>query len=157
MKILKKVLLALVVLFVLAQFIRPNDNRGDLTSVEPFLAETKPSEEVTSILKESCFDCHSNHTNYPWYGTITPVNFWLESHINDGKKHFNVSTWSANSVKRKDHKLEELIEMMKTKEMPLESYTWAHPEANLSETQIEAVVNWAENMRIIYSLAPRPQ
>lgn len=157
MKIVKKILIALVVVFAIAQFFGPDKNSDDLATVQPFLTETNPPKEVVAILTETCFDCHSNHTRYPWYSHITPVNFWLADHVNDGKKHFNASVWTAYSAKKKDHKLEELIEMVETKEMPLDSYRWTHEAANLSDAEIVSVVNWAKNMRIIYSLAPRPE
>lgn len=61
-----------------------------MTSFEPFLKETNPSEEVADILKTTCFDCHSDVNRYPWYDKITPLNYWLSSHVTDGKKEFNV-------------------------------------------------------------------
>ncbi|UKM66327.1 heme-binding domain-containing protein [Flavobacteriaceae bacterium GSB9] len=157
MKIIKKILLALLVLLVVAQFFGPEKNQGDLSSVEPFLTETNPPEDVKQILKETCYDCHSDVTHYPWYNNITPVNYWLAAHVKDGKKHFNVSNWVDNSIKRKDHKFEELIEMVEEKEMPLPSYTWTHSEANLTDAQIESVINWAKLVRLKYSIASEPQ
>ncbi|WP_066217617.1 heme-binding domain-containing protein [Formosa haliotis] len=157
MKSLKKILLLLLVLFVIAQFFGPEKNTGDLTSVEPFLEATNPPENVAAILKESCYDCHSSHTRYPWYSNITPVNYWLADHVNDGKKHFDFSKWNAYSVKKKDHKIEELIKMVEEKEMPLKSYTLAHSEAKLSASDIEAVKEWAEHVRIQLTLIPKPQ
>ena len=118
MKIIKKILLALLVLLVVAQFFGPEKNQGDLSSVEPFLTETNPPEDVKQILKETCYDCHSDVTHYPWYNNITPVNYWLAAHVKDGKKHFNMSNWEGNSLKRKDHKFEELIEMVEDKDSP---------------------------------------
>ena len=50
------------------------------------MTETKPPEDVKTILKETCFDCHSDVTRYPWYNNITPVNYWLAAHIKNGKK-----------------------------------------------------------------------
>lgn len=157
MKITKKILLALLIVFVIAQFFGPEKNEGDLTTIEPFLAETNPPEDVKVILKETCYDCHSDYTRYPWYNKITPVNYWLAEHINDGKKHFNVSNWEGSSVKRKDHKFEELIEMVEDKEMPLESYTITHSEAKLNDAQIKSVINWAKQVRIKYALTPKPE
>lgn len=157
MKILKKIVLTLLILFVVAQFFGPEKNQGDLSSIEPFLAETNPPEDVKLILKETCYDCHSDYTRYPWYNNITPVNYWLNHHVEDGKKHFNVSNWEGNSLKRKDHKFEELIEMVEDKEMPLKSYTWTHGEANLTDAQIESVVNWAKMVRFKYSMVEEPQ
>lgn len=157
MKLIKKILLVLLLAFIIAQFFGPEKNKGSLTSIEPFLAETNPPEDVKLILKETCYDCHSDDTRYPWYNNITPVNYWLAEHVKDGKKHFNVSNWEGSSVKRKDHKFEELIEMVENKEMPLKSYTWTHSEAKLTDAQIKSVVDWAKNMRIVYSLEKEPE
>ncbi|MDW5289820.1 heme-binding domain-containing protein [Formosa sp. PL04] len=157
MKTLKKILILLFVVFIIAQFFGPEKNTGDLTSVEPFLTETNPPEHVAAILKESCYDCHSSHTRYPWYNNLTPVNYWMAEHVNDGKKHFDFSKWESYSVKKKDHKFEELIEMVVDKEMPLESYTWAHSEAKLSDSDIESIKEWAENVRIKLTLIPKPE
>lgn len=157
MKIIKKVLFVLLIAFVIAQFFGPDKNEGDLTSMDAFMAETNPPEDVKIILKEACIDCHSDVTQYPWYNTITPVNYWLADHVKDGKKHFNLSNWEGNSVKRKDHKFEELIEMVEDKEMPLNSYTWTHTEAKLTEAQIKSVIDWAKLVRLKYSLAPKPE
>ncbi|RKE94975.1 heme-binding domain-containing protein [Ichthyenterobacterium magnum] len=152
MKIIKKILLVLLVLFLIAQFFEPESNEGDIASIGTFLAETNPPEDVKQILKESCFDCHSSVTRYPWYNKITPVNYWLADHIKHGKGHFNVSKWNEYSIKKKDHKLEELIEMVETKEMPLASYTWTHKEANLTDAQIKSVLDWAKQVRSEYNL-----
>ncbi|MGZ0016548.1 heme-binding domain-containing protein [Yeosuana sp. AK3] len=157
MKTIKKILLALLIIFVIAQFFGPEKNQGDVASIDPFLAETNPSKDIKVILKESCYDCHSDVTRYPWYNTITPLNYWLADHVNEGKEHFNFSNWVGNSVKRKDHKMEELIEMVEAKEMPLESYTWVHSEAKLSDQQIIAVVEWAKQVRMMYALKPKPE
>lgn len=157
MKIVKKILLVLLVIFIVAQFFGPEKNDGDVASIEPFLKETMPPENVKVILKETCYDCHSSFTQYPWYNNITPVNYWMAEHVEDGKKHLDFSKWADYSVKKKDHKLEELIEMVEEKEMPLESYTWIHSEARLTDEQIESVNNWAKQVRMGYSLEPRPE
>ena len=157
MKIIKKSLLVLLILLFVAQFFGPEKNEGNLTSIDPFLEETNPPENIKLILKETCYDCHSDVTRYPWYNNITPLNYWLAAHVKDGKKHFNFSNWVGNSVKRKDHKFEELIEMVEEKEMPLKYYTWTHPEANLTDAQIQSVVSWAKQVRFKYSLEPKPE
>ena len=151
MKIIKKVLLILLVVFAIAQFFGPEKNESNIASVEAFFRETNPPEDVKLILKESCFDCHSSFTRYPWYNNITPVNYWMAKHIKVGSKHFNVSKWEGASIKRKDHKFEELIEMVEEKEMPLPSYTWTHSEAKLTDAQRESIINWAKQVRVAYS------
>lgn len=157
MKIFRNILLVLLVLFIVAQFFGPEKNAGDVSSIEPFLNETNPPKVVTYILKETCFDCHSDVTRYPWYDKITPINYWLADHVAEGKKEFNVSAWDNYSTKKKDHKFEELIEMVEKREMPLESYTYTHSEAKLTDAQIAAVADWGKKVRLKYSLEPKPQ
>ena len=157
MKIIKKIGLLLLIVFVVAQFFGPDKNEGDMTSVDAFFTDTNPPEDVKIILKNACLDCHSDSTRYPWYNNITPVNYWLADHVKDGKKHFNMSKWSDYSDKKKDHKLDELIEMVEDKEMPLDSYTLTHGEAKLSAAQIESVVAWANTVRLKYVFLKEPQ
>jgi mono/diheme cytochrome c family protein len=151
MKILKKIGGLLIVVFIIAQFFGPDKNEGDITSVDAFYADTNPPAEVKAILASACVDCHSDSTEYPWYNNITPVNYWLDEHITDGKKHFDMSKWSDYSDKKKDHKLDELAEEVEEKEMPLPSYTWTHGDADLSPEQIDAIVSWVKTTRMKYA------
>ena len=157
MKILKKLGLLLLVVFIIAQFFGPEKNDGDIASVDAFFADTNLPKNVKAIFTSSCVDCHSDSTSYPWYNKITPVNYWLDEHVNDGKKHFNISRWTDYSDKKKDHKLDELIEMVEEKEMPLPSYTWTHSDAKLSQVQIDAVLSWAKSVRLKYVFLKEPQ
>ncbi len=157
MKVLKKILLLLLVVFVIAQFFGPDKNEGSLESIMAFTNETKPSDQVMMTLKTTCFDCHSNSSRYPWYNNITPVNFWMADHIKEAKGHLNFSEWDSYSVKKKDHKLDEVIEMVEKKEMPLPSYTWTHKDAILSDTQIKELITWAKQTRLGYNLQAKPQ
>jgi len=151
MKILKKILVLLLIAFVIAQFFGPEKNEGDIASIESFLTETNPPEDVKLILKSACFDCHSDFTRYPWYSSITPVNYWLADHVRHGKGDFNVSEWEGASLKKRDHKFEELIEMVEKKEMPLPSYAWTHSDAKLTDEQISSIVAWGKKVRDMYA------
>tara|TARA_B110000977_G_C11059231_1_gene485262 strand:+ start:367 stop:843 length:477 start_codon:yes stop_codon:yes gene_type:complete len=133
---------------VVIQFIRPDKNEAGYEGVEHFENETKPSAQMAALLRANCYDCHSNQTSYPWYAEIAPVNYWLADHVNDGRKHFNVSAWSDYSTKKKDHKLEEVIEMVEEGEMPLDSYTWLH--GDLSENDTKLLLQWVAIARLQY-------
>ena len=138
------------------QFYRPARNHADLkTYVAAFESETTPTQEVKTILKTACYDCHTANTRYPWYNNIAPVSYWLDHHIDEGKEHLNFSEWEAYSVKKKDHKLEELIEEVEEGEMPLNSYTWTHKDAKLSEKQKNALIDWAKEARKHYQVAAK--
>ncbi len=134
---------------VIMQFIRPDKNQGGYESIAAFEADTKPTKEIKEILQTNCYDCHSAETKYPWYAEIAPVSYWLADHIKHGKGHFNVSEWDSYSLKKKDHKLDELIEMVEKEEMPLDSYTWLH--GDLTDEQSQLLVRWAQLVRLQYS------
>lgn len=157
MKILKKGLTVALIAFIVMQFFRVDKNRAEGDFVAAFIAETQPDDEVHIILKTACFDCHSNNTRYPWYAEIAPISYWLDDHIRHGKGELNFSEWDSYSSKKKDHKMEELIEEVKKKHMPLDSYTWAHKDAVLTDEQINAVISWADRYRALLSLGDRPQ
>ncbi len=150
MKIVKKILVVLLIAFVLMQFYRPDKNESTEVPDTDIIVMTSPPEAVKNILKTSCYDCHSNNTVYPWYNTIAPVSYWLDDHVEHGKGHLDFSEWGTYSAKKKAHKLEELIEMVKADEMPLNSYLWMHGDAKLSEDQVKTLVDWADKLRISY-------
>jgi hypothetical protein len=148
-KTAKIILIILLIILIAMQFFRPEKNNQGYESVALFEDEIKPREEIKAILKQNCYDCHSNQTQYPWYAEIAPFSFWLEDHIKVGKKHLNFSEWSSYSLKKKDHKLEELLEMVKEDEMPLKSYTIIH--GGLSKTEKTLLLQWATVTRLYLS------
>ncbi|WP_041633252.1 heme-binding domain-containing protein [Maribacter sp. HTCC2170] len=157
MKIVKKIALALIVVFIGIQFYRPEKNteKGDYT--KDFFIETNPSNEVKLIMKEACYDCHTNNTRYPWYNNIAPVSYWMADHIRHGKGELNFSKWNEYSNKKKAHKLEEVVEVIEDGEMPLKEYTWTHPEAKLTDLQKKAIIEWANGSRVLYQLNQQPK
>lgn len=141
-----KILLAVVVLLIAIQFIRPAKNVSDDRTYDISTKYHVPI-QVNSILQSACNDCHSNKTTYPWYAEIQPAGWWLADHVNEGKRELNLSTFTQLPIAVQNHKLEEMIEMVKEGEMPLPSYTYLglHPEANLTTEQRELIVRWAEH------------
>ncbi|MBS1486342.1 MAG: heme-binding domain-containing protein [Bacteroidetes bacterium] len=140
----KKILLALAAILVIIQFIRPARNTGEAEGPNFIATKYNLPEEVHTILKQSCYDCHSNHTNYPWYTNIQPLGWWIQySHINDGKRHLNFSEYATYKDKRAKHKMEDIIDEMKEGGMPLGSYTFIHRDTKLTAEQTKTITDWA--------------
>ncbi|MEN9415140.1 MAG: hypothetical protein RLZ62_1444, partial [Bacteroidota bacterium] len=140
----KKVLLGLLGVLLIIQFIHPEKNDSGATPGD-IAGKYSVPDEVMSVLKPACYDCHSNQTRYPWYASIQPVAWWLAEHVNDGKKHLNFHEFTTRKIAVQNHKLEEIVEMVKEEEMPLGSYTWTHADARLTDAQRELIVNWAQS------------
>ena len=147
---MKKILISILLAFAIAQFFGPEKNNADISTFDSFIAETQPSEEVLSILSVACLDCHSNHTEYPWYNNITPINYWMGKHVVEGKKHFNISNWDTYSIEMKDHKIDEVMETVENNSMPFPSYTWTHKDAVLTQDQKQLIEDWAKGVRATY-------
>ena len=141
----KKFLFGLIFILILIQVIRPDMTNSETDTKVDFITITQPNEEIVSILKTSCYDCHSNETEYPWYMQIVPVSWWTMNHVDDGREDLNFSVWGDYSAKRQKHKLKESVEMIEEKEMPLDSYTWMHSEASLSKDQRRALSEWLKS------------
>ena len=75
---------------------------------------------------------------------VTPVNWYLANHINEGRRHLNFSVWNTYDKKKKGKKLEEVCEQLDAGEMPLPSYLWIHHDAKLSDDQKKALCDWAK-------------
>ena len=53
-------------------------------------------------------------------------------------------------MKKKEHKLEELIEEIQEGEMPLKSYKLIHTSSRLDNKQKDSLLSWAMKTKIIY-------
>lgn len=140
----KKILYSLLAIVFLMQALRPEKNLSD-DNTHHLSNKYQVPENIENLLAAACYDCHSNKTYYPVYAEIQPVGWWLANHVNDGKKHLNFSAFTHRSIAYQNHKFEEIIEMLKEREMPLPSYTWfsLHENANLSDGQRKELMDWA--------------
>ena len=144
---LKKILLFLLIALIIIQFIHPEKNKADGAQTN-FIGNVFPvPEKVKVILDKACNDCHTNNTNYPWYTNIQPIHWWMNNHISEGKKELNFEEYKNRSLRFQYHKMEEIAEQIKEGEMPLESYTWMHEDAKLSEIEKKELIKWADGIR----------
>lgn len=143
---IRKILRVLLAIFVVMQAIRPKlDNKGGATT-NAISQLTSIPEETNQLLRSSCYDCHSNTTVYPWYSHVQPVGWWLDDHVNEGKRELNFDEFATYSLRKQYHKLEEIVEQVKEKEMPLNSYTWIHKDADLTDVQRQQLTGWADQL-----------
>ncbi|OAB28078.1 Haem-binding domain-containing protein [Flavobacterium fryxellicola] len=143
--IIKKGAILSVVLFLLMQLYQParNVEYGQVSPMH-FTKLYKVPSRVEKILQISCFDCHSNSTNYPWYSYVQPVRLFLDSHINEGKENLNFSEYGTYSKRKQRSKLDRMIKQIQSDEMPLASYTIIHKNARLTKESKAVLLNWIE-------------
>ena len=93
----------------------------------PIVAEPQWDSLVTrQLFMQTCGDCHSNETVWPWYSNIAPVSWLIQRDVDEGRKEFNVSEWNRRQEG------DEAFDVFQEGEMPLKPYLLLHPEARLS-------------------------
>lgn len=144
---LKRILFYLLIILVALQFI-PVDR--SLPSSDPkndfFAANNTPAAEM-QLIKNACYDCHSNTTRYPWYSYISPVSLYIQGHVDHGRDELNFSLWDGYSDRRKARKLEECVEMIQEGEMPLWSHRLIHKESRLNNVEKDQLVMYFKSLR----------
>ena len=135
--VLKNIFIYVVGAFLLIQLIQVDIK---VSKTDPKL-EIKAPKEVMSILRTSCYDCHSNEVKLPWYSKVAPISWTISRHVKIGRKWVNFSIWETYTAEQKDKKMGELYKAI-YKAMPLKSYLSQHKEAILTKEQRELVRDW---------------
>lgn len=140
-------LIVLAVVLIGMQFFHPERNLGESESPQDITHAVDVPTDIQNIISFSCYDCHSNRTEYPWYANVNPVGWWLNGHITHGKEELNFSEFATYDQKRMDHKLEEIAEEVGEGHMPIPAYLWLHSDAKLSDAQKQSIVDWVNTER----------
>ncbi|MBO3700633.1 heme-binding domain-containing protein [Roseivirga sp. E12] len=146
-KALKYVLGALIVTAIVIQFINRPERVNEPVTDNDIIQVLEIDGPMANMLKSACYDCHSDQPRYPWYASIAPVSWRIAEHIEHGRDELNFSKWGTYSARRRDHKLEEMIEEVEEGHMPLPNYVRMHGEAKLSDEQIESLKAWVNTER----------
>tara|TARA_R110002049_G_scaffold25568_1_gene89734 strand:+ start:1028 stop:1483 length:456 start_codon:yes stop_codon:yes gene_type:complete len=146
-KAIKIIAIIALVVLVGIQFVPTERNQSDIVPVTDFMLVNNVPKTIQKKLQVSCYDCHSNNTQYPWYNRVQPIAWFLEDHIKEGKAELNFNEWDSLSSRRKTSKLRSIIKQIESGEMPLDSYTLIHKDAKFSEAETEEIINWITQLK----------
>ncbi len=154
-KWIKRVFLAGLGLVVALQLVPVNRAQPVIDPAK----KLQPPPDVEAVLRASCYDCHSNETKWPWYGYVAPVSWWIANHVNDGRRHLNLSEWAdlkprpgretrliggqlPTTAQYQVRILGDMETSIMEEQMPIPSYLIMHPEARMSPEQFKLVTDW---------------
>jgi hypothetical protein len=143
----KKILLTIGILFLAIQFFRPARNKSNQVPDTDISKIVTTSDSVLSVLKNACYDCHSNNTNYPWYSNIQPIGWLMAYHIKKAKNELNFSEFGTYSQRRQLSKMAGIANSIKDDIMPLKSYKLMHRSVQPSKDENALLINWAQNSK----------
>ncbi len=141
---MKKLFWILLVLVMVLQVIPTNRPEVKLENPADLLQNNQLPENISHILINACYDCHSNQSKYPWYAYVAPVSYLVNRDIREGREELNFSDWENLAVTQKLKLLSEISEEVLEKEMPMKIYPPLHPEARLSDAQRQELADWTE-------------
>jgi uncharacterized membrane protein len=144
---LKQILIVVLIVFIVIQFIRPARNQSGQVVQTEFSNTYSTPNNVHTLFKNACFDCHSNNSSYPWYFYIQPVGWLLAMDIENGKAKLNFSEFGSIPPRRQISKLREVENRIKDGTMPLPAYQFMHPGARLTEEERRLLIDWIEKTK----------
>lgn len=134
--------LLITLVLIAIQFYRPDKNlQLDLTA-DDFLIHENAPENVARLIKNTCYDCHTDYTNYSWFNNIAPLSWWVDNHAEKGKKNLNLSNWALKDIRDKRSMLAAMAFDVTEEKMPLKTYLLFHPDKKLSEEDKKVIMDW---------------
>jgi hypothetical protein len=123
---------------------------GSLGLAELLVPDPNPSprnygvilgDKADQILRQSCFDCHSNETQWPWYNSMPMVSVLVAHDVQEGRAKLNFSEWNRMPDDKKRESLQESLEEITEGEMPPMIYTLMHPESKITGEELTILKN----------------
>lgn len=134
---MKRTLLIFFILFIAMQLIQTEQTNVAINKSK----EIQAPDNIMTLLKDSCYDCHSNEVNWPWYSSIAPFSWVISEHVNSGRKWLNFSVWEDYTQEEQKKKMKGIYRTAYAV-MPLQSYIWLHEEADLTKEQRQLIRDW---------------
>ena len=145
-RVLKWIFVVLVVVFALLQLTNLGRTNPAVAAGHDFFSGTNaPPAEISTMLRNACYDCHSYETRLPWYGHVAPVSWWLANHVLEGRQHLNFSHWPHDDPRRAAKWFRRIADTVDSGDMPLPGYDRMHPAARLDAVQRSNLVEWAQS------------
>jgi hypothetical protein len=143
------IIAGVVALLLAMQLIRPARTNPPVEAAHTLEGTVAVPPAVTEILQRSCNDCHSDGTRWPWYSSVAPVSWLVVHDVNHGRQHLNFSRWlppsGENPVQYTRENFQEACKSLQANQMPIPAYAVVHPQARLSQADVQTFCDWAEN------------
>lgn len=136
----------LLLLFVLA-FVHPFGNAKIANPSKPVMASAQIEHSALEVMQRACQNCHSEQTVWPLYSRVAPISWLIEKDVQDGRERWNMSNWDQYSIDQREDILSRIGPMVRNRKMPLPKYLVLHPEAKLSDADVELLYQWSRRER----------
>jgi hypothetical protein len=94
-----------------------------------------PDAHSRDIARTSCYDCHSNETDWPAYSYVAPASWLVRRDVDEGRDKLNFSRWDEDQGE-----LDKVVDQVERGKMPPDNYTRIHGSAKLTEEEKRVLV-----------------
>jgi hypothetical protein len=94
------------------------------------------SPQTRTLVKQACFDCHSNETEWPAYASIAPVSWLVQHDVDEGRAVLNFSEWT-----RPQKEAKEAAKEVREGDMPPTAYKVIHAHARLRAADLDRLAH----------------
>jgi hypothetical protein len=100
---------------------------------------------VQELLREACYDCHSNRTRWPWYSALAPFSWLIQHDVLAGRRRLNFSEWTdyRSDPETAAQKLREVAKSVRDGDMAPRYYQALHPRGRLGNEERGLIARWA--------------
>jgi uncharacterized membrane protein len=95
--------------------------------------------QVSAVLHQSCYQCHSTEGKAPWYAAVSPT--YLAA--NSARGVLNFSDWQTYDAQKKTDALKNIEQSVSAGSMPPGDYTALDHSARLTDDQKQALIKWS--------------
>ena len=127
------------VLILGAQLYQPDLRNPAHDPAADFESVARPSPEAAAVIRNSCRNCHSNRTEWPWYSRVSPVSWLVASDVQNGRAKLNLSEWNLYGTEMSALRMRQMCSEARSGRMPLWQYTLMHPGSKPDDRQIQAL------------------
>ncbi len=93
-----------------------------------------PDSESEQIARSSCYDCHSNETQWPPHAYVAPMSWLVRRDVEEGRDELNFSDWNPSDA-------DEAAEEVRDGTMPPLRYTLVHRDARLTDEEASRLMD----------------
>ena len=108
--------------------------------------ELEAPKEILSILKRSCYDCHSSEVQAPWYYKVAPMSWYTQRNVQQAREIINFSKWNTYTKEKRFKLLDKLPKAIVIR-MPKKAYLYLHEEVRLTEDEKKLLKSWSKELK----------
>ncbi len=106
-----------------------------------------PLAGVHPLIERACQNCHSERTEWPKYSYFPLLSWAIEKDVAEGRARLNLSHWQKYSVDDRRDLLARIGTEVRNRRMPLPRYIVLHPEARLTDEEVQTIYDWTRDQR----------